>query len=120
MTRSELATAFWVDDINGRCLKVQCRDGEIETRDGFRFQWVRNELGSLYLKSLGQIGYEQSPRYTVQEYARQTRAMAEAHVQALSPEIRGAIGSEIIVSQQMEMNMPVPFDNSDAGGAVFL
>lgn len=109
------ADAFW------QGLQVQSQDGQIEIRNGFRYQWVRNELGRLYLKSLGQVGYHLAKTYTVQEYAQQARAMAEAHAAGLSPEIRGLVGIEVAYAGMFEMApAPIPADMTSETGPVFL
>ncbi len=114
MGLSERADAFWEG------IAVPRLDGEIVIRHGFRFQWTRNELGALYLKSLGQVGYELRPRITLAEYQRQCREMAEAHAAALSPEIKAHIGYEVAMAGMFAWNPPpVPAD-METSGAVFL
>jgi hypothetical protein len=110
---------FWDND-DGTPLIVQKLDGTSTWIEGQRYVWARNELGALYRKSCGQVGYELRPRYTLAEYQRQCREMAEAHAAALSPEIRGRIGYEVAMASMFEMAPAPKWDDSPASGAVFL
>lgn len=121
MGASERSDSFWVDDVTRQGVKVRRRDGQVEVREGFSYVWTRNELGCLYLKSLGQIGYHLAPRYTIQEYAVAARKMAEAHAAGLSPEIKAAVGNEVMMAELMApMNVAAPIDDGPASGPVFL
>lgn len=121
MGATERANSFWVDG-EGQAIVVKRLEGTIETHNGLRYIWVRNELGSLYLKSLGpQIGYHLVPRYTIQEYAAQARKMAEEHAAALSPEIRSMIGREVALAGMFDMApAPRPMSDEPSSYAVFL
>ncbi len=117
----EKTASFWADD-DGSSLVVLAPDleGSIVEVEGFRFKYTRNELGHLYRRSLGQIGYHLAPTCTIQQYAAQARAMAEAHAASLSPEILAAIGPTMTQVQLGMTPAPVPADMQSETLAVFL
>lgn len=113
---------FWVeDDGSPIVLNKDPIEGTEEVIAGAVFRWTRNELGQLYRRSVGaQVGYHLAPRYTIADYVRQAHKMALEHVDNLSPEIKQAVGREVMMAAAFAPPAPPPREPGPESTAIFI
>lgn len=120
MCRQERADSFWTEeDGSPLTLLKDSPEGTEIVVDGFRFRWVRNELGQLYRSSVGaMVGAHLAKSYSIREYQAEMEKRALEHEKTLPLSVRLAI-QPYIVQAMFEMPSAPQSISSQRTGAVF-